>query len=316
MNDQNDQSRKSAEATVRMGRFMRASSAQTRLEAVAARLPGATVRASHNDVPVLHYRGKVHQVSCSWFQGRGRFRIFWPFPADRQNRAEFIGETETARAIVDMADGLCERPMNAQWFQPAPPVAPTEAEASIEETVERLMVDLDAINSQGQPEPSPGLVEAVGHQVGVLHPPVIRKVKGEGQYEIVSGGPRIMAAKRVGLKRIEVVVEPDAPSDHYMRLEVPDQSHAHPDCGCVLERDLETGSVLLHHCAKHAAALDAVQACRMMVEKYGHLDDLANPVVAAARAVVLRVDGVPYSGTRAVSPAETASYMRRNERGE
>lgn len=51
-------------------------------------------------------------------------------------------------------------------------------------------------------------------------------------------------------------------TEHYTRLEAGSMSHTHPDCGCWLARDENTGSVSLYHCPTHAAALEMAEALR------------------------------------------------------
>lgn len=60
----------------------------------------------------------------------------------------------------------------------------------------------------------------------------------------------------------------DEQSEHYTRLEVPDQEHAHPDCGCRLVRDNDTGAVELHQCKLHEHAPDLLAALEALVDMH------------------------------------------------
>ena len=55
-------------------------------------------------------------------------------------------------------------------------------------------------------------------------------------------------------------------TEHYTRLEAGSMSHTHPDCGCWLARDENTGSVSLYHCPTHAAARETADEYDRAVE--------------------------------------------------
>ncbi len=54
------------------------------------------------------------------------------------------------------------------------------------------------------------LAESI-REMGLLHPPVVTKILGTSQYEIVAGERRVMACRHLGLSHIQVVVR-DRPS--------------------------------------------------------------------------------------------------------
>jgi hypothetical protein len=62
-------------------------------------------------------------------------------------------------------------------------------------------------------------------------------------------------------------------SEHYMRIEPKEMRHKHPECGCRLVRNEDTGAVSLIQCKTHT---DAVEVLAVAKKLQHYLDAVAN----------------------------------------